>query len=308
LKAGNGMAYIKLTYHSAFLNQTTEIAVFFPYIVDDDIKNKKGQRNRAMGDPGRANHTFGMGGAGKPVELPLRARLPMDDGTYDKEQRYQVLYLISGGGGDLNDWSVEAGIENMCTQAQLAVVMPTIRDFNRMQKGADYFRYVAEELPAFIRYLFPVSDRREDTFLAGFSYGGYYAMQLGLNYAENYANVASFGGPVDVLMDIARLHADHDSAAKVNEVKGTDKDVLWLAEQRKKQGMYIPRLFISVGTEDFTWDFNISARKRFEELGIDLTWDQGPGIHSYEYCTQHFQKMLDWLPLKKGPFYPGKEA
>jgi len=145
LKAGNGMAYIKLTYHSAFLNQTTEIAVFFPYIVDDDIKNKKGQRNRAMGDPGRANHTFGMGGAGKPVELPLRARLPMDDGTYDKEQRYQVLYLISGGGGDLNDWSVEAGIENMCTQAQLAVVMPTIRDFNRMQKGADYFRYATDE-------------------------------------------------------------------------------------------------------------------------------------------------------------------
>lgn len=52
-------------------------------------------------------------------------------------------------------------------------------------------RYVGEELPAFTRRLFPLSSRREDTFIAGLSMGGYGALNAGLTYPETFGKVAA---------------------------------------------------------------------------------------------------------------------
>jgi putative tributyrin esterase len=300
------MAYIRLTFFSEAINGTTDASVFFPYLHNLDQKSRSGRRNRAVGDPGLPDFSKVKGADANDV-LKLMQETWVDDVPYDKAKRYQVLYLISGGGGDFLDWPIETMIESKCLKSQLIVVMPTIRDFNGIQKGADYMKYIAEELPEFIRFLFPVSKARQDTFICGFSYGGYYTYMVGMNYADQYGCVASFGAPVDVVMDIRRLHSGHSTAAKAEEVEGTNRDVLWLAKKRKEQGLYIPRLFQSVGTEDFTWDFNVSARDHFRSLGLDHTWTQGPGTHGYKYCSEHFQDLLDFLPLKKKAFVPEEE-
>lgn len=298
------MSYIRLSYLSEALNGTTDISVFFPYVHNLDQKNRNGKRNRAKGDPGIAD----LGAKRDSIDIfKAMAEVPADNVPYDKKKRYQILYLISGGGGDYTDWPIDAMIQMYCVSSQLIVVMPTIRDYTGLQEGADYMKYIAEELPQFIRFLFPASTAREDTFIGGFSYGGYYAYQVAMNYPDNYACVASFCSPIDVIMDIKRLHAGHESSAKAEEVEGTKRDVLWMAKKLKESGHDMPRLLQAVGTEDFTWDFNISARNLFQSLGLDHTWIDGPGTHGYKFCTDHFKEMLDWLPLKRRAFIPREE-
>ncbi|MBQ4288778.1 MAG: hypothetical protein II749_02310 [Clostridia bacterium] len=40
-------------------------------------------------------------------------------------------------------------------------------------RGDKFFRFISEELPEFVRMMFPISERPEDTYLAGLSMGGF---------------------------------------------------------------------------------------------------------------------------------------
>ncbi|MEZ4770034.1 MAG: alpha/beta hydrolase-fold protein [Caldilineales bacterium] len=54
--------------------------------------------------------------------------------------------------------------------------------------------FVADELPALVKGMFPISSRRKDTFVAGLSMGGYGAFKLALAHPERYAAAASLSG------------------------------------------------------------------------------------------------------------------
>lgn len=293
------MGYIRLTYNSKALHMDTDVSILFPR------RPENHKRNRAPGDPG--NPDFSNAQGTNTVSAAQRHEKESssveDSSLYDKSLRYQVLYLISGGGGDYTDWPIDTAIRKPGDKSKLVIVMPSILDFTGMQKGADFLTYMGEELPEYIASVLPVSTRREDTFIAGFSYGGYFAYRVALNYPGRFGCVGSFCSPLDVKMDIERLHSQHESSAKADMITGTDRDVLGLASRLSDGKEAVPRMFQTVGTEDFTWDFNISARNHFEKLGLDHTWTQGPGVHSYEYCNLHFQEFLDWLPLKKTAFH-----
>jgi len=265
------MPYIRLTYCSTKLGGTTDLAVFYP----------------------SKPRPFSMGfGAIPKAEV-------------DKTQRYQVLYLMHGGGDDYTAWPLDAMIQRACDAKQLVVVMPTIRDLQGTFRAADYLGYVTEELPAFIRFMFPVSDRREDTFIAGLSYGGYFAYRCALTHPENYSCVGSFSSPLDVAEDVRRLHAGQAGFDGPDAITGTDRDLLWLSSQLKEQGVEMPKMFQTCGTEDFTWDFNVVARDHFVSLGLDHTWVQRPGTHNFEFWDAALQQYLDWLPLRGSAFKEG---
>ena len=153
------MAYIRLTLASRCLNGATDVSVFFP----DDPKAPIGS---------------GMAPR-KPGVIPGDA--------VDKSRRYQVLWLMHGGGDDYTAWPLDAMVQRACGSEQLIVVMPTIRDLPGVARNADYLSYVTEELPELIGFLFPISRRREDNFIAGLSYGGYFAYRCALTHPQNYA-------------------------------------------------------------------------------------------------------------------------
>ena len=38
-----------------------------------------------------------------------------------------------------------------------------------------------------------------------------------------------------------------------------------------------------------------------EALGVDLTYEEGPGIHNWIFWDAYIQRALNWLPLKNAP-------
>lgn len=93
---------------------------------------------------------------------------------------YPVVYLLHGLSDDHTIWSRRSSIERYAAEYEVAVVMPNGERgfYTDMVEGYRYWTMLSEELPEIVCNLFPVSPRREDTFAAGLSMGGYGALKL----------------------------------------------------------------------------------------------------------------------------------
>src|SRR5258705_10079650 len=90
-----------------------------------------------------------------------------------------VLYLLHGLSDDDTIWLRRTSIERYVAPLGLAVIMPQLqRSFSLDEAhGNRYWTFLSDELPAIVESFFRVSHRREDTFVAGLSMGGYAAMK-----------------------------------------------------------------------------------------------------------------------------------
>ena len=57
---------------------------------------------------------------------------------------------------------------------------------------------------------------------------------------------------------------------------------------------------MSIGTEDFLYDSNQDFRKFLTEQKVEFTYDEGPGLHNFDFWDPQIRKVLDWLPLNHG--------
>ena len=82
----------------------------------------------------------------------------------------------------------------------------------------------------------------------------------------------------------------------LDKMENSPHDLYFLAQNCQKAGV-LPRLFQCCGTEDELMVLNTGIRDRVKALGADLTWEQGPGNHTWEYWDEMIQHVLNWLPL-----------
>lgn len=116
------------------------------------------------------------------VVLPTDT-LDMDTMTYNQKKEYKTLYLLHGIFGDQNDWLYGTRIQRFASERGLCVVMPSGENmFYVDQENTHnlYSQFIGEELVEMTRAMFPLSHRKEDTFIAGLSMGGYGAIVNGL--------------------------------------------------------------------------------------------------------------------------------
>ena len=220
--------------------------------------------------------------------------------------KYPVLYLLHGGSDDHTIWQRRTSIERYALERGLAVVMPSndIGFYTDMQYGYDFFLHTADELPAIVREFFPgISSRREDTFAAGLSMGGFGAFKLGILRPEKFAAVASLSGAVDMLW--AYPNGEHPDIDKFEPLFGTRSDLVGseddlpvMMEQLIASGKDMPKFYMACGTEDFLYETNVRFRDRFADR-VDLTWYEEPGTHEWGFWDRNIQRVLDWLPLKE---------
>src|SRR5690348_3177908 len=113
---------------------------------------------------------------------------------------FPTLYLLHGLSDDDTAWLRRTSIERYVDELGLAVVMPAVhRSFYTDEYyGRPYWTFVTEELPRIAGRFFRLSDRREDTFVAGLSMGGYGAFKWALRHPERFAAAASLSGALDV--------------------------------------------------------------------------------------------------------------
>jgi S-formylglutathione hydrolase FrmB len=230
-----------------------------------------------------------------------------DSSYFKKGVEFPVLYLLHGAYGDYTDWQRQTGIERYAQKHKIAVVMPSASNsfYQDMYRGSAYYTYLTEELPSFIERTFPVSTRREDTFVAGLSMGGYGALRLTLMCPEKYQACISLSGAVDLEQLMGAVNSGnvtgpfqwHNIFEHPEGIRNTEADLFYLMERNQKQNRPIPDIFQSCGTEDFLYSINVAADKKMTDMGIRHTFETHPGVHDWDYWDLHIQRALDWLSL-----------
>lgn len=208
-----------------------------------------------------------------------------------------VLYLLHGLSDDDTIWLRRTSIERYVAPLGLAVVMPQVhRSFYTDQvHGGRYWIFLSEELPGLVSRFFQVSDRPQDTFVAGLSMGGYGALKWALRRPDRFAAAASLSGAVDLarLQRVGDRPAVMDAAFGAGSVAGTDDDLLHLVDTADPARL--PRLFVCCGSEDPLVEDNRRLAARAADRGIDLTCRIGPGEHEWGYWDTQIRDVLGWL-------------
>jgi S-formylglutathione hydrolase FrmB len=218
---------------------------------------------------------------------------------------YSVLYLLHGLSDDHTIWMRRTSIERYADQYGLAVIMPAAgRSFyTNMAIGYRYQDYIGQEVPQVAQGLFPLSTRREETFVAGLSMGGYGAFKLALSQPERFAAAASLSGVVDIahesIVDQSSgwLAEKRNIFGDLNRLAGSSHDLRYLAEMLVASGAPQPRLYQCCGTADSLFEQNQRFLQVARSLKLDLTYEEGPGEHEWGYWDMMIPRVLAWLPL-----------
>ena len=138
------------------------------------------------------------------VILPDKPRAMTPETFYRSGKKYRVLWLLHGTYGDQTDWVRKSNIELYAEEKNLVVVMPpalnsNYSNWNDTMMGFRMYDYLTEELMPMVYGWLPVSDRREDNFIAGLSMGGRGTIKYAVNHPERFAAAAVLSAaPVDM--------------------------------------------------------------------------------------------------------------
>ena len=236
------------------------------------------------------------------VLLPQRTSTQVGMSGAARTGPYPTLYLLHGLSDDDTIWLRRTSIERYVAPLGLAVVMPQVgRSFYTDEAyGNRYWAFLTEELPALTHDFFHLSDRREDTFVAGLSMGGYGALKWALREPHRFAAAASLSGALDV----ARLQ-DADAEPERpplwetifggRSVAGTADDLLTLVA--RADPATLPPLHLCCGTGDGLYQDSLRFAAAARDRGVRLTTSYGPGEHDWAYWDARIQDVLAWLPL-----------
>jgi putative tributyrin esterase len=237
------------------------------------------------------------------VLLPQRT---LADTKSKRAPKYRTLYLLHGHSDDHTAWQRWTSIERYAETYNLVVVMPAanLSFYTDMAHGKEYFQFISEEVPAVVRDMFPLSEKREDNFVAGLSMGGYGAFKLALSHPDRYAAAASLSGAVDIQEVVREKRNDPLNKAwlaemravfgALSKVPNSKHDLFALAKKIAKAPVK-PRLYQCCGTEDFLYADNVRFRDAIRKLPLDFTYEEGPGEHVWSYWDKMIQNVLAWM-------------
>ena len=245
--------------------------------------------------------------------VPIQVVLPTDkfvgpQGT-QPEGPFKTLYLLHGIMGNYTDWVSGTRVQSWAQDRNLAVVMPSGDNsfyVDNPKSSANYGTFIGKELVDFTRRTFPLSRKREDTFIGGLSMGGFAAIVNGLQNPETFGAVCALSSAL--ILDSAPQNKEYTDNLFTNrgyyesifgdltKVRGSFFDYDALAEKVAPLAEK-PKFYMACGTEDELIGVNRQFRDHLQKLGFDVTYEEGPGVHDWYFWDEYILRAMEWLPL-----------
>ena len=212
----------------------------------------------------------------------------LKDNPYDyfsHATKFQTVYLLNSEIGDRTEWQRYSTIEQFALLHRLAVVMPSVVPTSCCDdKSADkYERFVTCELIEYLRKVFPLSQKRENTFIAGVSLGGVDALAYAVRHPDKYSHVAAFSAPLDHTLAFS---SEEDNLLTLRNIEPD----LSHADKSLKMLTY-------VGSADTVKDSTLVLAESLKSKGIDLDVKEFEGTASWRAWDGCLYHLMDWLPL-----------
>ena len=226
--------------------------------------------------------------------VPIQVVLPTDKALGPNAPApkgpFPTLYLLHGIFGDQTDWVCGTRIQAWATERNLAVVVPAGENsfyVDNKKASALYGTFIGKELVDFTRRTFPLSTKREETFIGGLSMGGFGSIVNGLQNPETFGAVCALSSALilDSMME-NKEYTDFLMSTKgyyesvfgdLDQVKGGPNDYDALAEKVAASGGPKPKFYLACGTEDGLIGVNRSSGTTCRLWGTSSPTRKGPG-------------------------------
>ena len=222
-----------------------------------------------------------------------------------------LLVLLHGLTGNHAVWPMRTDLQSLADRHNLVIALPDgARSFWLDQAvGLEWGRWVGSELPSLLRSVLRVSAARSETFIGGLSMGGYGAVRAAFDYPRTFGGVISLSGTLDVAErafrsrhldlyeigfgDLERPRRSDDLVTRMTAAAPGAPTPNTPTPSPTDHSVALPldvRFFAVCGTEDRLLKQNRRFRDIAEEIGLDLTYREGPGGHDYVFWNE-------WLPV-----------
>ncbi len=236
-------------------------------------------------------------------------------GFYREDGKFPVLYLLHGGGGDHTDWLRYSSVERYASELGLALVCPAVAHsaYCNMAYGPRYADFLHEEVWELTHEMFRLSDRREDTFVAGLSMGGHGAFKWGLSQPEKFAAIGALSAGNKIAEkpltteQVSQFGVDFRAKRRElvygkQDLSGLlgnpEQDFFEMARICLGEKKPLPRIFHAIGRQDHNYEGVQLTRQFFEDMPgnpFGYKYHEGEGIHSWEFWEEWIQRFLNWL-------------
>jgi S-formylglutathione hydrolase FrmB len=229
----------------------------------------------------------------------------------------RTLYLLHGYSSNPIIWTTEAPVLDMATAHGIAIVMLDCGNNNYIDdlKRQDLYSYfVGRELPAYTRKIFPLSHKREDTIIAGFSMGGYGSLYNGIKYHDVFGHIISISPAVlspeffEIQEALSFIGATPEwYEAMFGDMSGladSEMNILTAVRKLKEKGAQFPSIYHACGTNDQMIFGNRRLDALLTSLGIPHTYEEEPGAHDGLFFAPHIKKGVERLPFERPPQPP----
>jgi S-formylglutathione hydrolase FrmB len=206
--------------------------------------------------------------------------------------RFPVVYLLHGSGGDYKDWTANSRIGRLADRYHVILVMPdggheSWYIDSPVDPRSRYETYVGTEVVAYIDTHFRTIATREARAITGLSMGGFGALHIALDRPDAFGAAGSISGAVD-----PRGCEDEPG---IDQVFGdpTRHADFWNNEAIVENARYFGNahiaLTIDCGVNDSLVESNRMLHERLVQLGVPHDYAERPGGHTWKYWSNAVQ-------------------
>ncbi|MCM4170110.1 esterase family protein [Arenibacter sp. TNZ] len=213
-----------------------------------------------------------------------------------QKERFPVLYLLHGAGGDHKDWSTKVSdIKDYADTYNIIIVCPdggkTSWYFDSpIDKEMNYETYVSKELIGAIDTNYNTLANRESRAITGLSMGGHGAFYLAFRHQDIWGAAGSMSGGLDIRpfpenWDLSKRLGDYAE----NRDQWEDNTVINMVHLLKGDNL---KLIFDCGVNDFFYNGNKRMHQKLMERNIPHDYIERPGSHNWDYWANAIQYQL----------------
>lgn len=230
---------------------------------------------------------------------------PQPENPYEK-RGMKTLLLLHGYTGDAWNWVRE----ELAAQYHFAIVVPSGENafwLDGQSTGHQYCTFLGEELIGYLQKTFHLAMKKEDTYVMGFSMGGFGALHTALYYPQIFGKAAAWSSAL-IHHEVANMQPGYDNGVanyayyrecfgEPSELLESDNNPEYLVKKLKASGQELPEIYMACGTEDFLLEPNRQMHRFLEEQGVAHEYWEDTGIHDLVFWSKCVEK---YVPIMFG--------
>jgi S-formylglutathione hydrolase FrmB len=220
----------------------------------------------------------------------------LPDNYASQKEKFSVLYLLHGAGGDYRSWLSKApSIKKYADKYNIIIVCPdgggTSWYFDSpIDTNMRYETYIAKELINAIDKKYNTSKSNTNRAITGLSMGGHGAFYLAFKHPDVWGAAGSMSGGLDIRpfpnnWDIAKRLGDY-SKHKENWEEHTVINMIGSLEGKNL------KLIFDCGVDDFFYPVNKRLHLKLVESNIPHDYIERPGSHNWSYWSTSIKYQL----------------